>query len=188
MGKFEDRLIGELLDEHGSGLAVLERPVPPRRSKRPLWMTGGALAVALAAASVLTLTTGSASPAYAVTRNPNGTVTLTLADLTGVAGANEELHKLRVPVRLLPVERDCHDTYQVVPVPPGVTHASHQPFGFTVWVDRIPRGETLVVGAEVSSIRTGSRTEPIIVLVGRGLAKGRPPTCVPYSLNMPGAR
>ncbi|HEY4460200.1 MAG TPA: hypothetical protein VGN81_38180 [Pseudonocardiaceae bacterium] len=95
------------MEQHGPALAVLERPEPQRRSNRPLWMTGGALAIALAVAGVLTLTSGSSSPAYAVTQNPNGTVTLTLADMTGVDGANAELRKLGLPVLVVPFQHGC---------------------------------------------------------------------------------
>lgn len=195
MSNFEDRLIGELMDEHGPALAVLERPEPRRRSNRPLWMTGSVLTVALAAAAVLTLTTGSSSPAYAVTQNPNGTVTLTLADLTGVDGANAELRGLGLPVRVLRVEDNCHEQYQVEPFSFGMasndlpvaspvrsgstmTTTAGQ-FQMTFSLNGIPRGETLVVAATSHTFKIGPNTVLGIGISKMGLVKGTPPTCAP---------
>lgn len=186
MGNFEDRLIGELMDEHGPALAVLERPEPRRRSNRPLWMTGGALAVALAVAGVLTFATGSSSPAYAVTRNPDGTVTLTVSDVTGVDGANAELRRLGLPVRVVRVEDKCPDRYQATPVPVELGDMLREPTRLTFSLRDIPRGETLVVGGTVQTIKGGSHTVQAFSFAGSGLVAGTPPTCTRPEPSMAG--
>lgn len=63
MNKFENRLIDELMAEHGSALAMVERPESTRRSHRPVWMTAGALSVAAAVAIGFTLAGGGSGAA-----------------------------------------------------------------------------------------------------------------------------
>ena len=177
MGKFEDRLIEELMDDHGPALAGLERPAPHHRSKRPLWMTGGALALAVAGAGIFTLVGGGGSPAYAVTQNSNGTVTLTLADMTGVTGANQELHKLGLPVLVVPFnDNSCSYVYDKPDNARGFTSAAAATITgegqFTFALDQVPAGDTLVIGAE--GVNLGNSKG---VALTEGTAKGRPPVC-----------
>ena len=51
---------------------------------------------------------GGKTPAYAVTSNPNGTVTLAVYKKSGIAGANAKLHELGdSQVYVVPVEAGC---------------------------------------------------------------------------------
>lgn len=111
MSTFEDRLWSELVREHGDEM----RPRPamsathaPRR-RRPLLLTGTALGtVALAAAAVLALSaTTSTPPAYAVTSNPDGTVTVTLREVSAIATLNAELTRAGIAARAVPLTADC---------------------------------------------------------------------------------
>lgn len=74
---FEDRLLADLLREHGAELAEIRRPVPSARRaavSRPLWM----VAAAAGMAGVITVgvtAMGGDTPAYAVTKDADGRVT-----------------------------------------------------------------------------------------------------------------
>lgn len=87
-----------------------------RLAIRPRLLAGGATAVA-GAATVAVLTIGAATtatPAFAATSNPNGTVTITLNDLSGVSGLNAKLAAMGVAIRAVPVVSACSATAQVV--------------------------------------------------------------------------
>src|SRR6202035_310780 len=87
------------------------RPLTPRapRLRRPALLTGSALGIAgLATASVFALT--SASPAFAVTKNPDGTVDVTLSDLSDLAALNQTLAQDGVPVTAVPISASCSAT------------------------------------------------------------------------------
>ena len=99
MTMFEDRLLGQLVAEHGDRLRAPERPAPARRRvRRPVWLAVGAAGAAAAAtAAVMTLGSAPAYAAYSVTRH-DGTLSVSVSRLSGVAGANAALHALRARV------------------------------------------------------------------------------------------
>ena len=195
MTEFEDRLIEDLLNEHGSALAVLDRPAPRRRSHRPLWIgTGAAVAVAGAVAVGLTLTGAGDAPAYAVTQNANGTVTLSVTKVVGITGANDELRRLHLPVVIAPLDDSCQYQWAqessmaaiLTHMNPTTVDGVHQ---LTFALDRIPAGDTLVV-----SVGPLSRNSPLLppdgkgsMVVVSGLAVGRPPTCSDAASAAPSA-
>jgi hypothetical protein len=81
-----------------------------RQTRRPsLLMGGGVTAIAaIAAALVLILTATSATPpAYAVTANPDGTVTVTIRQVSDPAAVNARLAQVGVRARLVPLQNDC---------------------------------------------------------------------------------
>lgn len=182
MSNFEDRLIGELMNEHGPALAVLERPESRRRSSRPLWMTGGALTVALGVAAVVTLTGGGGSPAYAVTQNPNGTVTLTLNEMSGIDGVNAKLRQLGLPVVVVPLRQDCPPVTEPVGPALGKMTVALNDRTFTFSTDVVPAGDMLVVGAGQAS-ENGAPGEaapaPTIVFSVALARKDKVPACLP---------
>ena len=108
MTKFEDRLLGQLVAEHGDRLRAPERPAPARRRvRRPVWLAAGAAdAVAAVAAAVMTLGSAPAYAAYSVTRH-DGTLSVSVSRLSGVAGANAALHALRARVVVVQVRPGC---------------------------------------------------------------------------------
>jgi hypothetical protein len=71
------------------------------------WLTGAATTVAAGAATAAVVLIGGGSPAYAVTQNPNGTVTLSVASKAGIDPANTQLHVLGDPVVVVPVGAGC---------------------------------------------------------------------------------
>lgn len=121
----------------------LPRVPTARLAVRPRLLAGGATAVAGAATAAM-LTIGAATtapPAFAATSNPNGTVTVTLNDLTGVSGLNAKLASMGVAIRAVQVISGCSATAQAVGAGGNV-----QPAG------------TLAVSPLPNSPRTGSRS------------------------------
>ena len=155
-----------------------------RFTSRPRLLAGGATALAGAAtAAVLAIGAAStAAPAFAATSNPNGTVTITLNDLTGVAGLNAELASMGVAIRAVPIVSGCTATAQVVGA-----DGSLQPAG-TLAVSPLPDNPRTGSPTTLDTItlappQTPSQTEIIaasasgIDLVGQTCARARP-SCV----------
>lgn len=113
MGNFEDHLWREFVREHGDALTKTRRPVAtPTRGLGPRLMLGAGLGVAgIGGVIALALGAATTSPAFAVTRNHDGTVTISITRPSGVAGANAKLHQLGIRASVMtqaPV--DCTPT------------------------------------------------------------------------------
>ena len=68
----------------------------------------------------LVLSSASAPPAFAVTRNQNGTVTVTIRGDSGIAGANATLHELGIRARLMAnAPAGCNQVGQLPEPPPA---------------------------------------------------------------------
>lgn len=106
MTRFADQLLADLLSDHGSALRDMAAPAARRRGNRPLWVSAGALGAAGATAAGLALVAGG-SPAYAVTENGDGSLTITINRLSGVEKVNTALHSLGVAVVAVPVRTGC---------------------------------------------------------------------------------
>ena len=127
MTKFADQLFDDLMREHGPTLARTSAAAPKRHlAARPLLLTAGAGGLAVAAA-VGTLVAGGGTPAYAVTRHSDGTVTLAVYQKSGIAQANARLHQVGAGrVVVVPVEPGCPSISSLAgPEVPG-GHVSHQ--------------------------------------------------------------
>ena len=153
MTSFEDRLWTDLVREHGDQLRRHPaRTGPPTadRRRRPVLLTGTALAaVGVIAAGVLALTaTTAAPPAFAVTANPDGTVTVTLNDIQAITGLNAELARDGIPAEAIPITSDC-------PVRgfPNAMPAGTDPSTYTITIDprEMPAGFTAIVGVGQSA-------------------------------------
>jgi hypothetical protein len=165
MSNFEDELWSQLVRERGgqmraapgaaaalasSGMAT--RPATPRapRWRRPALLTGSALGIAgLATAGVFAIT--SASPAFAVTKNPDGTVAITLSDLSDLPALNQKLAQDGVPVTAVPISTNCSAT-GAINNPSGEsgpsTQAGLQATNLvTIDPSQIPSGDIGVLGA-----------------------------------------
>ncbi|HEU0251172.1 MAG TPA: hypothetical protein VFR48_10650 [Solirubrobacteraceae bacterium] len=196
MSRFQERLWDELVREHATALAcptgsrdlvprlTIVEPRPAARlrtgalrsrglSLRPRRLVVGlaALAAIVATVSILTTTGTTPSAAYAVTQNADGTVTVTIDELLGIAGANSQLEKLGVRATVIPVQAGCSASGQIVPYPPPLfgrlTHPSGQ--GVAIRPDLIPAGETLVLAARRIGIAIGMTS---------ALYRGPVPSCV----------
>jgi hypothetical protein len=118
--------------------------------RRPALLTGSALGIAgLATAGVLALT--SASPAFAVTKNPDGTVAITLSDLSDLPALNQKLVQDGVAVTAVPISASCSAT-QAINNPSGESGPSTQAGReatdvVTIDPSQIPSGDIGVLGA-----------------------------------------
>jgi hypothetical protein len=154
MGEFEDRLLSDLMRSHGAALAQAARPAPRRSMPRPVWIAGSAAAVAGAAIAGMSAF-GGVPPAYAVTRNADGTVTVSVRDVRAVDPANAELQRLAAPVRVVPMTADCTDTFVVdtAPAPNGGPRWSFTADGddgsITVSTSGVNPGSTLLLSARM---------------------------------------
>jgi hypothetical protein len=168
MTKFADQLFDDLMREHGSTLTNARTPAPRRHlaTRRTLLAVGGGSVAVAAAAGVLVATAGGnvpghsanvaggKTPAYALTNNPNGTVTLAVYKKSGIAGANAKLHELGdSQVYVVPVEAGC-PSMSSLPAPAvsakgiDLILQSSRSIGGSVTVNAqgIPAGDILVVG------------------------------------------
>ena len=98
MSEFEDHLWREVVRVHGDALTRMPRPTRTRtRQARPRLVVGGGLGLAgVGGVVALLLGVTTASPAFAVTPNHDGTVTVSIKQWSGIAGANAKLHQLGV--------------------------------------------------------------------------------------------
>ena len=178
MSKFEDRLWMELVREHGPDLAQIRTPTRrARRRPRPRLLVGTTLGLAgIGTILALALGAASSSPAFAVTRNPDGTVTVRVTRFGGIAGANARLAALGVRAKAVQVTAGCTAArgswVARRPKPQRVVARGRlQRLIVTARFDpkQIPAGHTLVLAA----VRAGvaARVAPI------HLIRGQPPTC-----------
>ena len=93
MSKFTDHLWRDLVREHGPTLAHVDRPEPGRaRRPRPRVLAGSTLGLAgVGAALVLALGGVGAPPAFAITTNSDGSVTVQINQDTSLPAANHTL-------------------------------------------------------------------------------------------------
>ncbi|WP_106619352.1 hypothetical protein [Saccharothrix carnea] len=183
MAKFEDQLFEDLMRSHGSALdTVPDRAVDPaptgrRGAGRALGIGGTALGVAGVIALTGTLLTGGAPAAYAVTKGPDGVVTVSISDITGVTGANEELRRLGVRAVAVPVRDGCvglddlpTDTESAGTASSASVDSVGEGGGsMTFDADAIPEGDTLLLAATQSSAS---------VSLAAALITGAAPECV----------
>lgn len=165
MSNFENELWSQLVRERGQQMraapratAALASSVTSSRTatagaprlRRPALLTGSALGIAgLASVGVLALT--SASQAFAVTKNPDGTVAISLSDLSDLSALNQKLAQDGVAVTAVPISTSCSAT-GAINNPSGESGPSpqaHQDTGNLVTIDpsQIPSGDIGVLGA-----------------------------------------
>ncbi len=151
MSTFEDRLWSELVQQHGDEIRLgSAASSTPRRTRRPAVLASAAMTTAgVAAAAVLVLTaTTSTPPAYAVTTDSDGTVTVTLNDISAVTALNAELARDGIPAKAVPVTATCPHRGFPNAMPAGVN-----PSTYTITIDQadIPAGYTAIVAASEDS-------------------------------------
>ena len=180
MTKFEDRLFGQLMDEHGHHLRTVPPPAPARRRvRRPVWLASGAAGVVAAGtAAVLALGSAPAYAAYSVTRH-DGAVSVSVYRASGVSGANAALHGMHARVVVVPVRAGCPPIgslprpqpapHPAVWVTTGVNAQGHR--SVTVKIKgSIPAGDTMIL-AFTGNPRSGS-------VAAGGTITGPVPRCV----------
>lgn len=109
MTAFDESLWARLVDEHDAHLVALG-PVAQQTNKRRLVLGGGVVALAAtSAAAVLAVNAAtSASPAYALTQHADGSVTVTIHELsTAVPQLNAKFAEMGVHETVVPVQANC---------------------------------------------------------------------------------
>jgi hypothetical protein len=176
MTRFADQLYADLIREHGSALPVTSPPAAPRRRRpsRRVLLSTGAVSLA-AAATAAALMAGGATPAYALTTHPDGTVTIAVYRASGIAQANAKLSQLGDNVVVVPVQPGCPVLGSLPPpaVPPTgpmtVWATGTSDSSITVNGQGVPDGDIIVVGAETTAQGTEMASQ---------LTSPPPPTCV----------
>ena len=147
MSTFEDRLWSALVSEHGHEMRLHPTEIETnKRTRRPAILTGTALAGAgLTAAAVLAFTaTTSTPPAFAVTDNADGTVTVTLNDISAITSLNAELARDGIDAKAVPLTADCATRGFPHPMPAGTNPSTYT---ITIVPSQIPAGSTAIVAA-----------------------------------------
>jgi hypothetical protein len=189
MSRYTERLWRELVQDHGAELARISRPGRHGRVARPRLLAGTTAGLAgVGTAVALLLGAASSSPAFAVTRNHDGTVRVVIWRIDALHSVNARLAKLGLRARFVQVAPGC------AAPPPAVaamTLARRQQVRIgSVSVERgfvrarfdprkIPAGKTLVMTAwrQGHEIKAGSGH--IVV--------GATPNCVRAFAAAPGA-
>lgn len=110
MTNFSDQLFTDLMREHAATLQRTELPASSAGHwsiKRGAWLAGGAGTLAAGVTASLAAFGGGAAQAFAVTPHPDGTVTVSISDLSGISGANARLQDLGDRVVVVPVRAGC---------------------------------------------------------------------------------
>lgn len=143
----------------------------PLRRVRPRTLVGTTLVLAgLAVVLTLVFTAASSPPAFAVTHNRDGTVSVKLMRLEGLHGANAALAQMHVRVKLVRLAATCSGP---PPGPPRNLTWRGSQARIKPW--RIPRGRTLVIGVR----KDGRMNYSARVAVGAGpdCMQVIPPSC-----------
>ena len=155
MSKFKDRLWRDLVREHGAQLARIDRPAARHsRRARPRVLAGTTLGLAgIGAAMALVLGAASSTPAFAVTRNHDGTVTVALQRIAAIHDANAKLAGSGLRVKLVQVQAGCLAAARAKALA-ALSKARPQYIPPPHWKGRtrfnprkIPPGKTLVIAA-----------------------------------------
>jgi hypothetical protein len=181
MTRFADQLFDDLMREHGSALAHARVPAVPKRhpAARPVLLTAGAGGLAVAATVGSLLATGGGTPAYAVTKNSDGTVTLAVYQQSGIAAANAQLHQLGdEQVVVVPVGSDCPSINSLrAPAVPArqisVRASSSGDGAVTVDAHGIPAGDILVLGWAATGRGEFSMSQSMTSTSGHASASGK---------------
>lgn len=187
MARYEERLWTEIVQKHGALLAepppqlsrashVLHRPAR-RRAFAALAGLAVVLAAVLAAILVGLGSSSHTSAAFAVERNPGGTITVTIAELAGVQGANQRLIELGVPARVVPWDAACPTQQgqfklaQLTPEQSQRIATLTGPAGSAsvlIAPAALPAGDTVVIGARTLGGAAAATTVGLAVVVYEG--------------------
>jgi hypothetical protein len=143
MSKFEDHLWREVVTAHGKDLAAMGSAAPRNsRRARPRLIAGISLGLAGAGVAIgIVLSATPATPAYAVTLNHDGTVTVTISGRSGIAGANAKLRQLGIRASVMAdTPSGCGAVRRHAAPSQGTQDAS-----WTISPRKVPPGRTLVL-------------------------------------------
>jgi hypothetical protein len=193
----ERSLFGEMRHQ----IQITRMPAPRRLPRfpavrftgHPQILAGGAtVGVAATTAAVLAISAATTTPpAFAVTNHQDGSVTITLNEITGVSGLNAKLASMGIAVRAVPVVSGCNATAQVVGPDGGLQPAS------TLAVSQLPNNPRTGSSSTLRAITvappdTPGQTEILaastsgIDLLGQTV-QGQVPSCVAPAGSTPAA-
>ncbi len=177
--------IPESLDKFAGELerAIKRRLERPPARKRPRLLAGTTLGFAAGATALaLLLTAASSSPAFAVTRNHDGTVSVRIMRVEGLAGANARLAAMHIHARFAQVAAPVGCALRLPalppPGPPVPSHRPGRPLAFRVRPGQIPAGRMLVIPALVIPRRIAGRPLQAVRPTQMRMALPSPAACV----------
>ena len=178
MSKFTDRLWRDIVREHGADLRGVERPAarPHHRLTRVLAGTGLVGVAGAGATLALVLGAASTTPAFAVTRNHDGTYSVGIRAFSAIPAANARLRALGLRARLVSVESGCSAAVGGLVLPqrvvvPAAARAKLLAAGARINPAKIPPGRMLLVPA----IHYGN----VVRLAQAKAVPGAVPSCLP---------
>ena len=181
MTRFADQLFADLMREYRPTLERIR--TPPARARRavprPVWLAAGAVGLTGAVTAGVVVLGGGAA-AYAVTQNSDGTVTVSLNEMSGVEGADTKLRDMSLPVVVVPVRPGCpaiNTLPQADRVPAGGMVSLGTSGSITVNARGVPAGDTALVAT------SGSPRGWTFALA---VIKGPAPSCVSLPNLPPG--
>lgn len=120
MSKVEDTLWNHLVEHHGADRAQVCPSGASRPRKRPLAIATAATGAAAVAAALIILATTSTPPAYALISHADGSITITLKNLTtGIPQLNSRLQQMGINFTVIPVRQNCSTSTAVLGAAPG---------------------------------------------------------------------
>ena len=183
---FEDRLLNELRSAVVANQTTGEGrrgSWTSSRSPRQLALAGAAaVLVAVAAVAAVQLVGGGAEPAYAVTKNDDGTVTVEISSLSDAAGLESKLRDagIRAVVQYLPPGKACRQPWPTATpgdhvakggpegtaIKGGVAHSEgHTRFTIS---RNLPADETLVIMTQVGGPSEATGPSSIAITLAHG--------------------
>jgi hypothetical protein len=182
---FADQLFEDLMREHGAALRDLSdqapiaaagtghKPKRARAARRPAWLTAGLVTATGATAAGFVLFGGAAAPAFAVTQNANGTVSVTVNQASAIDAANTKLKAMGVRVAVVPARPGCPSLSDFAPThfQGELSISIRKGTSTSIDVDAkdVPASDTLALAYE--SDHGG-------LFVSSGLVTGKVPSCV----------
>jgi hypothetical protein len=173
--RYEDELWRELVDKHGEEPEGEHPPAPPWRPRGRWAAAGGAVLVAAAATGgVLAYSAISApTPAYAVTRNHDGSVRIYLSRTSGIKGLNARLKAMNVQAQAVLVAGGCPAPQALVA---ASLHARRSQLSWSVRPHTVVRPTATQAAIHILLVRRARHGVSVSNVVGRA---GVPvPACV----------
>jgi hypothetical protein len=176
---FEERLLGEL-STVVAARAETAPPPTPVRNRRLVPLTAAAAATVAAVAGTVTvigLTGGGATPAYAVERNSDG-VRITIRDTDHLSGLSQLLTKVGLPAKFVPISPTCAEPQPATLPRPYLLRLAdegHGGWALDILGPPLPPGKTAYLGLQRQEDGGLIRAE-----IGDG-----PRTCFPYPPGYP---
>jgi hypothetical protein len=148
---FEDGLWERLVDEHDADLVLVAAP-RKQPDRRPV-MVGGSLTAVAGATVAVVLSVGGTTgtpPAYAMTQNADGSVTVSINDLaTAVPALNAKFAAMGIDETVVPVEANCPSSNNLGDMLLANSHASMtETFTFSLGRKNLDPGYDGVIAAE----------------------------------------